>query len=199
MHPTELQLIQLSKQIIGVAQQAAMAYEQAQAALRLDQLFTLESVETVDGTRRALETVAQLEALHRQHKQMYATFVTAAMEQLTSAIAVLPADKARAQEHGLADSLNKNLASQAEGYLNRERWIAAVREMFTIVNDNRDLISFANGQMVMHDNDVADRYDAAQQVIDDIHEYEVAQMKEKLAQATIAKAYLDEVERGGRP
>jgi hypothetical protein len=131
MHPAELQLIQLSRQIIGVAQQAAMAYEQAQAALRLDQLFTLDSVETVDGTRRALDRRRARDVHHRQRQPR-----------------------------------PDQLCQRPDGHARQRR---------------------------------GDRYDAAQQVIDDIHEYEVAQMKKKLAQATIAKTYLDEVERGGRP
>jgi hypothetical protein len=60
--------------------------DRAQAALRSDQLFTLDSVATPAGTRRALETVDKLAELHEAHKKMFATFVTAAMQQLTAAL-----------------------------------------------------------------------------------------------------------------
>lgn len=193
MHPTEVQLLQLGKQIAVVAQQAAAAYEQAQAALRLDQLFTLDSVATPAGTRRALETVDKLAELHEAHKKMFATSVTAAMQQLTAAVATLPADKARTQEQGLVDALNQQLATQSEFYINRQRWIDAVRAMFAIVEDNRDAITIEDGQMVMHDDEVADRYDAAQQVINDVHQVEVAHMKGRLARAAIGAALLQQL------
>ncbi|MYM21554.1 hypothetical protein GTP46_02695 [Duganella sp. FT135W] len=196
MHATELRLIQLARQIGGVAQQAALAYEQAQAGLQLGRLFTLESVATTEGTRQALDIVDRLTELHQAHQQMFAKFVPAMMQQISEAIAALPAEKVHEYEQGLIPSLNTTLAGQAEFYANRDRWIAAVREMFAIVDRNRDVISFDDGQILFHDDDVIDRYEAAQQVINDIHEYEVAHMQEKAARAMAASAYLAALENG---
>jgi hypothetical protein len=195
MDATELQLIQLSRQIGVVAQQAAGAYEQAQAALQLNQLFTLDSIATEAGTRHALDTVSRLSELHLMHQHMFAKFVTAAMEQLTTVIATLPVDRANEYQRGLIPSLNSTLANQAEFYSNRDRWIASVREMFTIVDQNRDVICIEDGQLMCYANDVADRYDAAQQIINDIHEYEVAHMQEKVARAAASSAYLAALEK----
>lgn len=196
MHPTELQLIQLAQQVGGMAQQAALAYEQAQKALQLERLFTLDSVATEEGTRQALETVGRLAELHQAHQQIFAKFVTAAMQQLTAAIATLPAEKAYEYEQGLISSLNSTLAGQADFFANRDRWIAAVRQMFTIVDENREVISVADGQLLFHDDDVIDRYEAAQQVINDIHEYELAHMQEKMARAAASSTYLAALEKG---
>ncbi|MYM66050.1 hypothetical protein GTP45_04250 [Pseudoduganella sp. FT55W] len=196
MHPTELQLIQLAQQVGSMAQQAALAYEQAQAALQLERLFTLDSIATEEGTRQALETVDRLTELHQAHQQIFAKFVTAAMQQLTGAIAMLPPEKACEYEQGFIPSLNSTLSSQAEFFANRDRWIRAVREMFDIVDENRDVISVEEGQLLFHDEEVIDRYEAAQQVINDIHEYEVAHMKEKLARAMASSAYLAALEKG---
>jgi len=179
-----------------MAQQAQAAYQQAQAALQLEQLFMLESVATANGTRQALDTVARLTELHQAHQQMFARFVPAVMAQLASAIATLPAEKVHEYEQGLVPSLNRTLAEQAEFYANRDRWISAVREMFTIVDENRDVISVEDGQLLFHDDDVIDRYEAAQQVINDIHEYEVAHMQEKMARAAASSAYLAALEKG---
>jgi hypothetical protein len=195
MHPTELQLIQLAQQVGAMAQQAALAYEQAQAALQLERLFTLESVATKEGTQQALDTVGRLTELHQAHQQIFAKFVTAAMQQLTAAIALLPVEKAYEYEQGFIASLNSTLAGQAEFYANRDRWINAVREMFTVVDENRDVISVEDGQLLFHDDDVIDRYEAAQQVINDIHEYEVKHMQAKAARAMAASAYLTAMEK----
>lgn len=181
-----------------MAQQAAGAYQQAQAALQLERLFMLESVATEHGTRQALDTVARLTELHQAHQQMFAKFVPAVMEQLTAAIAALPAEKVHEYQQGLVPSLNRTLAEQAEFYANRDRWISAVREMFTIVEKNRDVISVEDGQLLVHDDEVMDRYEAAQQIINDIHEYEVAHMQEKMARAAASSAYLTALERGAR-
>lgn len=198
MHPTELQLIQLARQVGGMAQQAAGAYQQAQSALRLERLFMLESVATEEGTREALDTVARLAELHQVHQQMFARFVPAAMKQITEAIAALPADKAREYEQGLIPSVNRTLTEQAEFYANRDRWINAVREMFTIVEKNRDVISVHDGQLMFHDDDVIDRYEAARQVMNDIHAYELAHVQEKMARAAASSAYLAALERGAK-
>ena len=165
-------------------------------ALQLERLFMLESVATADGTRQALDTVARLTELHQAHQQMFAKFVPAVMEQLTAAIAMLPAEKEHEYEQGLVSSLNRTLAEQAEFYANRDRWISAVREMFTIVDENRDVIGIENGQLLFHDDDVIDRYEAAQQVINAIHEYEVAHMQEKMARTAASSAYLAALEKG---
>ncbi len=181
-----------------MAQQAAGAYQQAQAGLQLERLFMLESVATEDGTRQALDTVARLAELHQAHQQMFAKFVPAVLEQLTAAIAALPAEKVHEYQQGLVPSLNRTLAEQAEFYANRDRWISAVREMFSIVEENRDVISVEDGQLLFHDDAVIDRYEAAQQIINDIHAYEVAHMQEKMARAAASSAYLAALERGAR-
>jgi hypothetical protein len=196
MHPTELQLIQLAQQVGAMAQQAALAYEQVQAALQLERLFTLESVATKEGTRQALNTVGRLTELHQAHQQIFAKFVTAAMQQLTAAIASLPVEKAYEYERGFIASLNSTLAGQAEFYANRDRWINAVRDMFTVVDENRDVISLEDGKLLFHDDDVIDRYEAAQQVINDIHEYEVKHMRDTMARVTASGAYLAALEQG---
>jgi hypothetical protein len=68
--------------------------------------------------------------------------------------------------------------------------------MFTVVDENRDVISLEDGKLLFHDDNVIDRYEAAQQVINDIHEYEVKHMRDTMARVTASGAYLAALEQG---
>jgi hypothetical protein len=196
MHPTELQFIQLARQVALVGRQAAMAYEQAQAALQLDQLITPARIATAEGTRQSLETLAALAQLHAAHKDMFAKFMTSAMQQYTDAIAQLPDSLQREYREGIVGALNRQLESQAGFYRNRDKWIAAVHDMFTMVDEQRDAIEIIDGEMRFNDDESVDRFNDLLETIDAIHHEEVALMQDRLARATAAAALLDSV---GKP
>jgi hypothetical protein len=191
MHPTELRFIELARQVSLVGRQAAMAYEQAQAALQLDQLITPERIATAEGTRRSLETLAALAQLHAAHKDMYAKFMTSAMQQYTDAIAELPDGLAREYREGIVGALNRQLESQASFYRNRDKWIAAVNDMFTMIDEQRDALEYIDGEVRFEDDSCIDRFNELIETIDAIHHQEVALMQDRLARAAAAAALLD--------
>lgn len=195
MHPTELQFLQLARQVGLVARQAALAYEQAQSALQLDQLITRERIATAEGTRQSLDTLAALAQLHAAHKEVYAKFTTSAMQQYRDAIAQMPDGLAREYREGLVVALNRQLESQATFYRNRDKWIAAVHQMFSMVDEQRHAIEIIDGNVMFNDDESVERFNELLQTIEAIHQQEIALMSERVARGAAAMALLDGVDK----
>ncbi len=110
-----------------------------------------------------------------------------------SPVAELPDGLAREYREGIVTALNRQLESQAAFYRNRDKWIAAVHEMFTMVDEQRDAIEIVGGEVRFHDDESVDRFNELLETIDAIHHQEVALVQERFARATAAAALLDAV------
>jgi hypothetical protein len=196
MQPGELAFVQLARRIGAMAQHASALYGQAQAALQLDQLLLPERMATAEGTRRSLDTLAELRTLHEQHKKMFAAFTTAAMAQFRDALAAMPAAKAREYQQGLIGSLEARLAGQARFYEDRDEWIATAIALFTLVDEQRGAFDIAGGAIAFDDDALADRYNALLDALEAIHQREVASFRDNTTRALATNAFLDAVERG---
>lgn len=200
LHPAELKVIQLARQLGAVGQQAANAYNQAQASLPLDDLLTPDRLMSVEGRRSGFGILASMTQLNEAHQKMFGQLMPAAMGQMAAAVAELPPERLREYEEGLITSVNRQLASQAEFYRNRERWIAAMHAIFTLFDVTHEDIRFADGKLLFDDDDALDRFNQLLETVEEVHQTEVKTMNERVSRLVAANAVLDAMERnGGRP
>jgi hypothetical protein len=200
LHPAELKVIQLARQLGAVGQQAANAYNQAQASLPLDDLLTPDRLMSVEGRRSGFGILANMTELNEAHQKMFGQLMPAAMGQMAAAVAELPPERLREYEEGLITSVNRQLASQAEFYRNRERWIAAMQAIFTLFDVSHEDIRFADGELLFDDDDALDRFNQLLATVEEVHQTEVKAMNERVSRLVAANAVLDAMERsGGRP
>jgi uncharacterized protein with PhoU and TrkA domain len=181
MDPAETRLTQLSLQIGMAGMQAAKAYQEAQNALNLEQVLTPQRFAHSDGVRQSLATLDDLSRLNAAHKEMFTRFITSAVEQMTTALAELPAERAREHRDGLVRSINWNLDAQSTFYRQRDEWISAASALCHLVDENRESITVEDDALMFNDDDLLERFTQLASRVDELHRLEVAQQSERMA------------------
>ena len=190
MTSSESRLIELAQQIGAVGMQAAKAYNEAQANLKLEQVLTPERLSTDTGTGESLATLDALSALNSSHKKMFQKFVTAAVAQLTTVLAEVPEERATALRDGMIRSLNWNLDAQAMFYARREEWIVVATSICQLIESRRHSIAFTRDGLEFESDDDLGQFSRLVAQADEIHQLEVAQTAERLARLAKSMAIL---------
>lgn len=180
MHPAELKFVELAKRFATVGVQAAQAYNQEQAKLRLDLVLTQERLSSAEGTRESKHVLAQLRQLTEAHKQAYRKVVVAATAELMAAIAEMPTETQSERHTGLVSSINWQLGAQADFYATRERWMDAAEGICELIDSRRATCTFSEaGVDFAEDEDLA-QFSELLTAIEEAHHAEVAALKDRL-------------------
>ena len=182
--------MQFAQQVGAVGLQASKAYNDAQASLDLHLVLTPARLATAEGTDASLQVLARLSELTSAHRDMFAKFVTAAVEHLTAAVGELPTDRAAEYRDGMAASINWNLNAQADFYRNREEWIAAATGICELVQSHRGSITFTDDGVVFSNDEALRAFESLVSAADRIHHLEVEAANERLARLTRSMATL---------
>jgi len=161
--------------------QAAKVYQEAQNALNLEQVLTPQRLAHSDGVRQSMATLSDLSRLNAAHKEMFTRFITNAVEQVTTALAELPAERAREHRDGMVRSINWNLDAQSTFYRQRDEWISTASALCHLVEDNRESIVLEDDTLMFNDDDLLDRFTQLASRVDELHHLEIAQLSERLA------------------
>jgi hypothetical protein len=181
MESSLAQLALVARHYTNAAVQISNAYNNEQAKLGLDAVLTPERLQTTEGTRESLAVLAQLRALTDAHKVAFGQYITASTRDINAAVEQLPQPQQDEQRNGMIASINRQLALQAEFYVNRDRWIVAAAGICELIEANRDTVVFsADGIDFEYDEDL-EQFTSLLAVIDDIHHVEVAAMEERMA------------------
>jgi hypothetical protein len=190
MESSLAQLVLVARHYTNAAVQISNAYNNEQAKLGLDAVLTPERLQTTEGTRESLAVLAQLRALTDAHKVAFGQYITASTRDINAAVEQLPQTQQDEQRNGMIASINRQLALQAEFYVNRDRWIAAAAGICELIEANRDTVIFsADGIDFEYDEDL-EQFTSLLDLIDDIHYIEVAAMEERMACIQRAMAVL---------
>lgn len=190
MEPSELRVLQLAQQVGAAGLQASKAYNDAQASLDLHLVLTPARLATTEGTSESLESLARLSELTSAHKEMFARFVTVAMEHFTAALAELPEDRMAEYRDGAAIAVTRNLSAQGDFYKNREEWIAAAAGICRLVESHRQSMTFKKEGMVFSDDEELAAFERLVAEADRLHHLEVAATNERLARLAKSMAVL---------
>ncbi len=180
MHPAELKFIELAKRFATVGVQAAQAYNQEQAKLKLDLVLTQERLSSADGTRESQHVLMQLRQLTEAHKQAYRKVVVAATSELTAAIAEMPTELQSERHAGLVASINWQLSAQADFYATRERWIDAADGICQLIESRRGTCTFSEAGVDFEADEDLARFSEYLTAIEQAHLAEVAALKDRL-------------------
>jgi len=190
LETAEVHLARLSLQMAATAMQAAVAYNQAQAALDLENVLSGERLTSQHGRAESRQTVVALAELTKQHKAMFSNFMTKATSQMVAATGELPPEKRdRLAEQWLA-SVNWNLSMQSQFYEGRERWIAAASEALTLANQHEEQLWLEDGQLVLSSDTLLTDLLALVEIMDNVRENEVAMFAERQARIAAAASRL---------
>lgn len=170
--------------------QAALAYNQAQATLDLENVLAAERLTSGHGRARSKQAVAALAALTRQHKEMFSTFITNATSRLVAATDELPADKRDRLAEQFVGSVNWNLSMQSQFYEGRQRWIAAASEALNLAEQHEGQLWLEDGGLVVASDTLLEELQALVAIMDNVREREVAMFAERQARIAAAASRL---------
>lgn len=168
----------------------AQAYENEQSKLALDQVLTPARLDNSAGTAQSLAVLGQLRALTHAHKEVYGKYMIASTHDLTTAVKQLPQPQQDEQRNGIIASFNRQLALQADFYLNRFRWIDAASDMCNLVETNRSTVRVGPDGFDFVSDDDYERFTSLLTLLDEIHFIEVAAMEERKRHITRSMAIL---------
>jgi hypothetical protein len=174
----------------AAAMQAALAYNQAQAALDLENVLAAHRLTSQHGLAESRQTVAALAELTRQHKQVFSNFTTNATAQMVAATGQLPAEGRDQLAEQLFGSLNWNLSMQSQFYEGREEWIKAAAEALSLAERHNGQLWIEDGGLVVNSDALLTELQALVAIMDNVREREVAMFAERQAWIAAAAARL---------
>jgi hypothetical protein len=181
MQPDTSRFIEIAKRSAIVGMHAAQAYNTEQAKLQLELVLSPQRLASEEGTRLSLASLEQLTALTRAHRAAFEHVVLSSASELAGALAELPANLQEEYRTGLVRTVNWHLAAQGNFYKNRERWIVAARELCELIDGRRDTATFRDdGAVTFADDTDFERFESLMEVIEEVHQSEVEDMKERL-------------------
>lgn len=186
MSSTESQYVELGKRYLLVALQATKAFNDAQAALHLDTVLKRQRLGTPEGTAESLDALRQALAVTLEHKESFRQIVQTATAEFAAIIAAMPENQRAAYQQKFEESVNWQLRAQTLFYPNRERWIAAATEICRLIEDRRHTTHFGSEGVGFANDEDVEKFSSLLAVIDETHQFEVAQVKqrsERFAQA----------------
>lgn len=178
---TQSHIIQLAQQIAMAGAQGAKAYNDAQAALRLELVLTPDRLGSEEGTLESLAALDRLLELNAAHKEMFTKFMTAAIGKMLAAIGELHEVQAEQYRTGLLASVNRQMDAQSRFYVQRDEWIATARRICELVNTHRAAIEFRDGELLFFEDGTLEAFLALVARADELHRLEVEQTAMRLS------------------
>lgn len=192
MHELELRFIEVAKRHALVGMQAAKALNDEQDKLQLELVLSQERLSTPEGTAQSLATLAQLSEFMEVHKAAFEQVARSCIAELGGALAELPPPLQEEYRTGMLASIDWQLTAQRLLYRNRERWIAAAEEICRLIDACRDAVVFADDGMGFVDEEDLQRVETLFATIEEVHQFEVAQLHERSQRLTQSMAYLEQ-------
>jgi hypothetical protein len=183
-------IIELAKRLAQVGAQVGQAYLAAEAELRLDLVLSRDRLSSTEGTAASLDVLERLTALTARHLAAYQRYVLAASAELTQAVAELPVDRQDEYRTGFVRALNQRLAEQGRFYEDRQRWIVAAQAICDLVESRRSTSTFGDEGIVFADEADAQAFTAHLDVIEEVHQAEVAAIHARRARIAQSAAIL---------
>lgn len=193
MHELELRFIEVAKRHALVGMQAAKALNDEQDKLQLERVLSQERLASPEGTARSRATLEQLREFMHIHKAAFEQMALACSTELARALAEVPEHLREEYRAGVVTSINWQLEAQSLLYRNRERWIAAAMDICQLIDTCRDAVVFAEEGMGFANEDDLERFQALFAVIEEIHQFEVAQLSERSQRLVQSMATLEQV------
>jgi hypothetical protein len=180
MSPEEVRFIEIARRCFAIGLRAANAYDAEQKELDLSKVLSKDRLATSAGTQVSIETLNRLAELTRQHREVFANVVAFVASALAKAIDELPAGLQEKYRAELMGTINAQLEKQSEFYLNRERWIAAAREICDLVNSRRERFDASDAGLEFHETQDLDRYRTLLTAIQEVHQFEVGLLTDRV-------------------
>jgi len=193
MHVTELRFIELAKRHALVGMQAAKALNDKQDQLQLELLLSQERLASPEGTAQSRAALEQLSEFMHTHQAAFEQLALTCSAELASALDELPEQLQAEYRAGVVASINWQLEAQSLLYRNRERWIAAAMEICQLIDNCRDAVVFADEGMGFANEEDLERFQALFAIIEEVHQFEVAQLSERSQRLVQALAVLEQV------
>lgn len=192
MHELELRFIEVAKRHALVGMQAAKVLNDEQDKLQLERVLSQERLASPEGTAQSRATLEQLREFMHLHKAAFEQMALACSTELARALAEVPKHLREEYCTGVVTSINWQLEAQSLLYRNRERWIAAAMEICQLIDTCRDAVVFAEEGMGFANDDDLERFQALFAVIEEIHQFEVAQLSERSQRLVQSMAILEQ-------
>lgn len=193
MHETELRFIEIAKRHALVGMQAARALNEEQDRLQLELVLSQERLASPEGTAQSLATLAQLDEFMAVHQAAFEQVARSCILELSGALAELPPALQEKYRTGMLASIDWQLGAQRLLYRNRERWIAAAREICQLIDACRDAVVFADDGMGFVNEEDLQRVEALFATIEEVHQSEVKQLHERSQRLARSMACLEQV------
>lgn len=194
MHETELRFIEIAKRHALVGMQAAKALNDEQDKLQLALVLSQERLASPEGTAQSRAALAQLSEFMTMHQAAFALLASACSAELAEALAALPEQLQAAYRTGMLASVDWQLQAQRLLYSNRERWIAAANEICQLIDGCRDAVEFTDDGMGFANEEDLERFQALFAVVEEVHQFEVAQLHERTQRLLQSMAILEPTE-----
>ncbi|MNN05709.1 hypothetical protein D3C81_1184770 [compost metagenome] len=193
MHVTELRFIELAKRHALVGMQAAKALNDRQEQLQLERVLSQERLASPEGTVQSRAALEQLSEFMHTHKSAFEQLALACSTELAAALDELPEHRQAEYRAGVIASINAQLEAQSLLYRNRERWITAAMEICQLIDACRDTVVFADDSMGFANEDDLERFQSLFAIIEEVHQFEVAQLNERSQRLAQSLAILEQV------
>lgn len=190
MQHTDLRLVEVAKRFVTVGFQAAQAYEQEQAKLKLGEVLSPVRLCTVEGTRASLTALTHLRQLTDVHKKVFAKVAIAASGEFAAVLAELPEEAREERQIEIVVSVNKSLNAQADFYANRVRWIDAAENICRLIESRRETCTFTDAGVDFADDEDLASFGELLDVIEETHQIEVSAVQERVARVAVSMALL---------
>lgn len=193
MHELELSFIEVAKRHALVGMQAAKTLNEEQDKLQLELVLSQERLATPEGTAQSRTALEQLREFMHTHQAAFEHLALACSTELAAALAELPEHLQEEYRAGAMISINWQLEAQSLLYRNRERWIAAALEICQLIDTCRDAVVFDDDGMGFTNEDDLERFQALFAIIEEVHQSEVAHLRERTQRLVQSMAILEQV------
>jgi hypothetical protein len=190
MHQTEVEIVDVAKRLVALSMHAAQAFNIEQSKLQLDLVLSQERLSSTKGTDESLKVLGRLKELTSAHKVAFEKVVLASSAAMSKPLSELPEDLRNECRERLVATVTWHLSAQSDFYANRERWLAAAKDICNLIEARRATCQFGEQGVVFADDQDFDAFEALLGVIEEIHQLEVAGLKERLSRIASSASVL---------